>query len=26
MAGKNTHEFSDSSFDQDVVNAETPVL
>ncbi len=26
MAGKNTLEFTDSSFDQDVVNAETPVL
>jgi thioredoxin 1 len=26
MAGKNTLDFTDSSFDQDVVNAETPVL
>lgn len=26
MAGNNTHEFTDSSFDQDVVNSETPVL
>jgi len=26
MAGKNTHEFNDANFDQDVVNSETPVL
>jgi len=26
MAGKNTLEFNDSSFDQDVLNAEVPVL
>jgi len=26
MAGQNTHEFTDASFDQDVLNSEVPVL